>query len=338
MVIYTEDHPLYRIYPTAAELSLIAEHYALGGVENVEGDLGGLFNVNLKVVTAKGAFVVRVLSGLATEAGVEFGTAVAEHLRSKGIPALCPLRTRTGDTHLRLGQRIVQVTPFVEGVRFEYTEQQAESCGRMLRRCHDALSGFPSGPKPVWSNVPSSDILEDGVRTLLKRSDVTKQVDGFSTTTLLQVYERITEDWNSMMDSLPQTVIHGDWHPWNLLFDDAGGVRAVMDFDFAQRAARIHDVAYCLWALAKNPAHRALCSPFLRGYGSLEPIEQQLLAQAVARTSFFFVATSCVTPDPVAELRQRWKEEIPFIQWLFSEEGRATIATWLYDTETGGFS
>jgi Ser/Thr protein kinase RdoA (MazF antagonist) len=329
MAVYTEDHPLYRVYPTAAELSLIAEHYALGGVENVEGDLGGLFNVNLKVVTAKGAFVVRVLSGLATEAGVRYGTAVAEHLHSQGIPALCPLRTRTGETHMRLGQRIVQVTPFVEGVKFEYIERQAESCGRMLRRCHDALFGFPQGPIPVWSNLPSPAILEDGVRTLLNRSDVTEQVDGFSTTTLLQVYERVAEGWDSTVDSLPQTVIHGDWHPWNLLFDDVGGVRAVMDFDFAQRAARIHDVAYCLWALAKNPAHRALCSRFLRGYGSLEPIEQQLLAQAVARTSFFFVATSCVTPDPVSELRQRWQEEIPFIQWLLRDEGQATIVSWL---------
>ena len=47
-------------------------------------------------------------------------------------------------------------------------------------------------------------------------------------------------------------MIRGDWHPWNQLYSNDGTVKCIMDFDFIQRAERVHDVVYALWAILSN--------------------------------------------------------------------------------------
>ncbi len=323
---FPPDHPLRRHIPDTEQIIGFCREYGLGELLNVDGELGGLFNVNLKIMTTSGRFVIRVMSGLADEAHIRYTERLISVLREAGVPALAPLNDRSGRSYSIWNGRIVQVAPFVDGISFNRTPHQAESSGRMLRKMHDALVHEKAGPLPRWSNYPSKSILEEGMNLLRTFDDGINQADK---SRVYRLYDRVMERWNGAERILPQTIIHGDWHPWNQLYDNNGDICCVMDFDFMQRAERIHDAAYALWAMLPDPSLKELAGPFLRGYGRMTPEESELLPAAVARASLFFVCTASFTPDPAHELQTQLTKQEPFIEWILSEDGGKSIRSLL---------
>jgi Ser/Thr protein kinase RdoA (MazF antagonist) len=124
-------------------------------------------------------------------------------------------------------------------------------------------------------------------------------------------------------------VIHGDWHFFNSLYDDVGEIKAVLDFDFADRAERLHDIAYALWILMSQPKLRSFAGYFLKGYGSLTEEEVEMLPVAIARAALFFVCTASFTSNPAKELEEQLKKQETFIEWVCSEDGRRTLHNYL---------
>jgi Ser/Thr protein kinase RdoA (MazF antagonist) len=143
-----------------------------------------------------------------------------------------------------------------------------------------------------------------------------------------RLYEMVMTEWKRYSDTqLPQTVIHGDWHFLNSLYDEVGDIKAVLDFDFAARAERLHDVAYALWILLSQPALRTMARSFLEGYGVLTKQEEELLPTAIARAALFFVCTASFVPNPARELEVQLAKQEPFIEWACSPDGRRFITS-----------
>jgi Ser/Thr protein kinase RdoA (MazF antagonist) len=69
--------------------------------------------------------------------------------------------------------------------------------------------------------------------------------------------------------SAPNTVLHGDFAPWNLLRDERGGLSGVLDFEFTHRSLRVSD-----FALAWRGRHDQV----IRGYGEVIALEGRELA------------------------------------------------------------
>ena len=116
--------------------------------------------------------------------------------------------------------------------------------------------------------------------------------------------------------ALPQTVIHRDPHPGNLLFE-GGQLSGVLDFDCMMRGPRLFDPCYCatgmLVARFADEAYRATWFDVVRalfaGYRRVVPLtaaEQSGMFTMLALIQLIFIASALRTHRPdTARLNQR---------------------------------
>jgi Ser/Thr protein kinase RdoA (MazF antagonist) len=116
--------------------------------------------------------------------------------------------------------------------------------------------------------------------------------------------------------ALPQTCIHRDPHPGNLLFE-GGQLSGVLDFDCMMRGPRLFDPCYCatglLVARFADEAYRANWFDVLRalfaGYRRVVPLtaaEQSGMFTMLAMIQLIFIASSLRTHRPdTARMNQR---------------------------------
>ena len=102
-----EENPMERYMPTKDELISLCEVYGIGQLLTVHGELGGLFNVNVKVTTTTGQYVFRIHSGLSRKTHIDVQEHLLYKLRENNVPVLTPLRTKRGEYFLSLHNRFV---------------------------------------------------------------------------------------------------------------------------------------------------------------------------------------------------------------------------------------
>lgn len=316
-------NPMARYVPNWSEIQKICDAFEIGELVKIDGELGGLFNVNLKISTKTGQYVIRVHTGLSHRNHIDAEATLLKKLTERGIPALVPLYTITNDNFLLLHTRFVQITPFIQGISFGYSKEQVYQCGKLLRKFHDVLMEEEDIPVPYWSNYPSHAILQEGMEKLKHEQDHVH--DSSLINDVLYLHQKVMGYWLPNEDELIKTIIHADWHPWNVLFDENSKIKFVIDFDFLQKGERIHDVAYFLWAIRDSENYKELGRSFLNGYAPLTSVEIEMLPVAIAKASLFFLCTASFVPDPVRELQQQMKIQKPYIEWLLSSEGLLSI-------------
>lgn len=161
-----KKEPMMRYAPTLEEIEQICQTYEIGHWLKTEGELGGLFNVNLKIVTTTGTYVIRVHSGLSRQNHLEAEHRLLQTLSQRGLPVLAPLSTKQETNYIQLHGRFAQLTPFVEGTAFGYLPQQIHSSAVILRKFHDVLVAETEIPAPFWSNYPAHQVLQEGMDKL----------------------------------------------------------------------------------------------------------------------------------------------------------------------------
>lgn len=316
------EDPMARYRPKQKEAEQLCEEYGIGKFLRMDEDLGGLFNINQKITAESGEYVIRVHSGFSRKAHLLAERALQERLAASKVPVLAPIATKEGTHFSKLHNRFVQITPFVQGASFRYLNEQVYNCGNILRIFHDSLSKETEIPTPLWSNYPRLELLNEGMDKLNKQVDLhgTQQIKEAE-----NLYLGVMDQWLTKSDALPKGVIHADWHPWNLIFNENHSVKYILDFDFLQMGERIHDIAYFLWTLRNESNHKDLGRQFLKGYGPLSTVEMELLPVAIARASLFFVCTASFVTDSAHELKVQLKEQKPFIKWLLTREGKLNV-------------
>ena len=130
---------------------------------------------------------------------------------------------------------------------FDENPKAAES-GRVLAHFHDLLRTHPKGPSMNRRTYHiGSRVFEvlDELKAILKVHENDAQLCGldqpieYLSNAYKQSYEAVEQvDFSS----LPQCVVHGDWHPGNMLYKD-DEIIAVIDFDSIRYSQRITDVA-----------------------------------------------------------------------------------------------
>ena len=135
----------------------------------------------------------------------------------------------------------------------------------------------------------------------------------------------VMDDWVSKANACIKTIIHGDWHAWNVIFNEHGKVKYILDLDGLQKGERIHDIAYFIWSIRNRPDHERIGRDFMDGYGEISPVEKVLLPVAVARASVFFLCTASFTANPAEELKEQMKAQKQYIKWLLSHDGQREI-------------
>lgn len=248
---------------TAGELVVVCSHYDLGVIEEVRRFRGGSrLAPKVQITTNTGEYLLkRRAPGPSNEpTKVAFTHEVILHLASRGFPVPPIIGARAvgasrgaSNSMLQLGPSspggggVYEVFRFVRGDRFDRTPDAAHAAGEALAKCHNLLADFhPLFPAPrrTFHNHPQvpdrlmaiSGSLNDPTLRSVCRA-------------LADAYLHASEQARrASPEEMPEQIVHGDWHPGNMLFTKPEGaakpiVGAVFDFDSARMGVPLHDMA-----------------------------------------------------------------------------------------------
>lgn len=309
----------------AEELAVVLSHYDLGVIESLtEFQRGSRRSPKLGIVAERGKFLLkRRAASKARTDRVRFSHRVQIHLDGAGFPVARLVSTRDGSTAVQFREQVHELFEYVPGHPYQETEAEATDAGAVLGRFHAALSDFVVPPRVT---PPTGDYHDaPGVRTSLvgiestlsahdsftgEQSDLVRLLEE-----LLNLYNEAAEAANSvgLRDHSAQ-IIHGDWHPGNLLFRKSRVV-AVIDYDSVRHSQRIIDVANGVLQFSILSGHDPVDWPaevdepryhaFLRGYESLLPItdeERRVIPALMAEA----LLAECVAPIQQTGSVGRW--------------------------------
>lgn len=265
--------------------------------------LPGTRNLNLKVETSKGAWVVRRrFPGYCEPARLEFDRHALEFLAGKGVPVVPSLQlAHPGPIASQEGYW--EVYPFIQGGPLvEGDRSHLRALAEALARFHAAGAGFPERLEKLGPRG------ETDPNVLLSQANEILQTSPNAAPQVSRCREWVIRAAEALPDplfaSLPHTLIHGDIQPANLLVRE-GRIAAFLDLDWCGWQARIYDLAYAflfccsthssgieggdIWSLTQTPNPRPeLFAEFLQVYeeagAPLSPSEQTVLTAQITLT------------------------------------------------------
>ena len=244
-----EDRARQRFAPD--ELAIVLSRYDLGAIASIEPfDRGSRKSPKVGIDSAAGRFILKKRApNRKSPRRVRFAHAIQEHLKKRNFPLARLIPTRTGQQFVEHGDSTYELFEFIPGEPFSGDPAETREAGIILGRFHQALRDLPdTGDAPQGSY---HDVV--GVRTALNNIGQSisshESVIGYEfelervVETLFDEYDQAAEAVNALMrDALPRQIVHGDWHPGNLLFRD-GKVAAVLDYDSCRLAETVIDLA-----------------------------------------------------------------------------------------------
>jgi Ser/Thr protein kinase RdoA (MazF antagonist) len=236
-----------------SELAVVLSHYDIGVIESAkEFPRGSRRAPKLLLKTPRGRFLLkRRATGKNDPFKVAFSHALVSHLRTKRfcVPALLGTRDEHNSL-LQLGGHVYELFEYVEGDRYNNSLEQTTSAALTLARYHAAVADFKTEWTPPAGSYHDAASVRTGLNSIPTTASGHDSVIGHEaellhlTQALHDRYDETAERVNqSGLPGWPITIIHGDWHPGNMLFCGPQ-VCAVLDFDAARHQPAIIDVAY----------------------------------------------------------------------------------------------
>ena len=230
------------------ELVRVLSHYDIGIIIQVKPLSGGNMRApKMAIVSQQGKFLLkRRPKGKDDLYRVAFAHAVQSHLAAQSFPVTCLLATRDkNNTVLQLNHHIYELFKFVTGTRYDGSEEATVDAGRRLAEFHQYLADFAyeSALGGLKTCFHDSSTVRRHLKTLgSDRSNPNKKLRA-TAEDLMKLYNESSVRVNdSGFDSWAQQVIHGDWHPGNMLFSK-NKLAAVLDFDSVRIAQPLTDLA-----------------------------------------------------------------------------------------------
>ncbi|MHC4292694.1 MAG: phosphotransferase enzyme family protein [Planctomycetota bacterium] len=229
------------------ELIKVISCYDIGPVLDIKPlSIGNRRAPKIIITTEYGNFLLKRRSpGKDDLYRVAFAHAVQSYLEKKNYPVTSLIPTHGGKvTVLRLKERTYEMFGFVDGLRYDGSNDATFDAGRQLAIMHKYLADFVSEFKPLRGIFHDSTPVRRHLKSIGLSSNsngngkLTKLVDD-----LLVIYNHASTRVNELgFDSWTEQVIHGDWHPGNMLFKD-NKIAVVLDFDSSRFAPPVIDLA-----------------------------------------------------------------------------------------------
>jgi Ser/Thr protein kinase RdoA (MazF antagonist) len=229
------------------ELAEVLSHYDIGKIRKVMRLVGGSKRApKIVVTTGKGRFLVkRRFQGKDDVYRIAFAHAVQAHLAKRYFPIAPLLTTRDQvSTLLQLRGNIYELFKFVGGTRYKGSAEETIDVGRQLAKFHQYLAKFKFEWEPLKASFHDSTTVRGHLKTVASNNSPAAEIQLQETgEKLMALYNTSSVCVNELgFDSWPEQVVHGDWHPGNMLFDK-GKLVAVLDFDTVKIAPPITDLA-----------------------------------------------------------------------------------------------
>ncbi len=175
---------------------------------------------------------------------VAFCHALQLHLAAKGFPLPALIGTkRENNSMLQWRGHVYELFEYIQGQPYPQTPEATRDSGRVLAVFHGLLEGFRSEWQPGGGSYHNSHYIEAAVKqipSVVARGN--GDIDG-TLASLFELYHQcVAEVEKGGFATWPKQVVHGDWHPGNMLFRE-NSVVAVIDYDSARLLPRAIDVA-----------------------------------------------------------------------------------------------
>lgn len=236
----------------ATEIAVVLSHYDVGPIQTArEFPRGSRSSPKLLLQTASGAFLLkRRAPGRDDPRRVTFAHDLIQHLRARRFPvAQVVMRRDGGGAYVEHNERVYELFEFVRGERYDDSLERTMQAGKALARFHTAAADFRPDWTPPSITYHDAPAVRSGLHSAPSASASHDSVVGREGE-LLSIVQELHERYDEAaaratelgVESGPRGVIHGDWHPGNLLFGRQR-VTAVLDLDSARIAPRAVDAA-----------------------------------------------------------------------------------------------
>lgn len=277
---------------SSEELVRVLSHYDMGVILQIKPLSGGNRRApKMVVISEQGKFLLkRRPKGKDDLYRVAFAHAIQSHLAGQSFPVTSLLTTRDeNNTILQLNNHIYEFFKFVSGVRYDGSPEATVDAGRQLAKFHRHVADFAHEWQPLKASFHDSSTVRTHLKTI--SSDRAAQPGRKLQETgeaLMVLYNESSVRVNELgFDSWAQQVVHGDWHPGNMLFSK-NKVAVVLDFDSIKIAPPVTDLAngmlqFSIVGGRPNPADwpdycdKDKLLQFLHGYKVRAGREQALL-------------------------------------------------------------
>jgi homoserine kinase type II len=257
MAVYTDI--------TDAELDGFLAEFDLGRPLAFKGIAEGVSNSNFLLETEAGRFILTVYEQRTNEKDLPFFLTLLRWLADHGYPCAPPMPARDRSLYKRVRGKPAAIVPFLKGMSVRRpTVEHCREAGRGLALLHRAAQGFPGERvndlgQPFWLSMFSGN--EAAAEALKPGLAGTISVD----------LVKFASSWPT---NLPAGVIHADFFPDNVFFQD-GRFAAAIDFYFACTDFLAYDLAICVnaWCFDANGELNATAARALvAGYHGERPL------------------------------------------------------------------
>jgi len=290
---------------SAVELARVLSHYDIGVIHQIEPISAGNRRAPKMVLVAdKGRFLLkRRPHGKDDLQRVTLAHRVQKHLSARGfaVAGLVPRRD-VPSTILPLENHIYELFEFVSGKRYDGSVEATIHVGRQLAVFHKYVAELTAPdrwPDKLVHSFHDSGVVRRYLRMIGAGKLVADKPQWKSVAkALMALYNDAAVRVNRLQfDSWPVQVVHGDWHPGNMLFR-GGKIAAVLDFDSIRIAPVATDLANAMLQFSivggrPNPADwpdyfdQAKLLHFFQGYqkiGKLTGVQLEALVDLMTET------------------------------------------------------
>lgn len=232
------------------ELAIVLSHYDLGALEMLRDyPRGSRRSPKVRVKSQRGEYLLkRRAAGNDDPFRVAFAHDLQLALANHRFPLPGILGTRDNNSMLHLNGRTYEMFNYIHGTRYDRSPEQARMVGHTLGLMHQHLHRFESAYEPP--PVSFHDVTEIDARMALLIPSIVAahpRADRAAAAHTIEFLRKAYHESARRVNDLgyphwPDGVIHGDWHPGNLLYRQ-GRVVAVLDFDSARLEPRVADVS-----------------------------------------------------------------------------------------------
>lgn len=262
------------------KIQKICSEYDIGNFISIDKVPEGVLNDNYILVTTAGKYFVKsVREGAKNKLKVIHSAETL--MKNSGIPAVSMLTAKSGNIFVADDTEVYTLYPFIEGDKGNnYSRDDYRSMGEMLGKIHIAGSAdIPDLLKSKEFKKPSSEVILIKLKSYKDEINNKNNQNDTDRTFLEYIDFKLATIQKIKEVNLPNdTLIHGDYHPGNLLIDKTTGeIIGVCDWEKVEFAPRAYELARSLLYTCFNGEYgkgKALADSksFLEGYLSVFPM------------------------------------------------------------------
>jgi homoserine kinase type II len=233
----------------AEELAICLSHFDLGTIYSIKEFARGSRRAPKTVIECeRGKFLFkRRQKGTEEIKKVAFTHQIQLSLAAQNFPLPHLLGTRDeNNSMLVLNDKIYEMQEYITGGNYDSSPLATEQGGHALGLYHKLLENFEGEYDPPTASYHNAKVIHQAV---IKCAGALKQKNQATDSILKTVkyleeaYRHCAESANKLgLKEWPPQIVHGDWHPGNMLFRDRLVV-AVIDYDTARLQQRVIDFA-----------------------------------------------------------------------------------------------